>query len=71
MTLSFLPNEADATFTDQAEPDSVDFQILLLGYQQTGVVSGCAVTESSPVAVTVDVASCEVLLAGASISRLR
>ena len=68
MTLAFLPNEADATFNDQAEPDAVDFQILLLGYQQTGVVSGCEVTQSAPVAMTIDVASGDVLLAGASVS---
>ena len=68
MTLSFLPNEAEATFNDQAEPDAVDFQILLLGFQQTGVVSGCEVTESAPVGMTIDVASGEVLLAEALVS---
>lgn len=68
MTLPFLPNEADATFNDQAEPDSVDFEILLLGFQQTGVVSGCEVTESSGSEMEIDVASGEVLLAGSGIS---
>lgn len=68
MTLPFLPNEADATFNDQAEPDAVDFQILLLGFQQTGVVSGCVVTESKPVGMSVDIASGETLLAGVEVS---
>ncbi len=64
MTQDFLPNEADAFHDNQAEPDSVDFEILLLGYEGTGVVSGCAVTESSPAAQTVDVAAGTVLLDG-------
>ncbi len=68
MTLSFLPNEADATYSDQAEPDSVDFETLLLGHAYTGVVSGCAVTESGTPAQTVDVASGNVVIAGKSIA---
>lgn len=62
MVLPFLPNEADATYPDQAEPDSVDIEILLLAYAGTGVISGCAVTESGTPAQTVDVASGEVLI---------
>ena len=68
MVQPFLPNEADAFNADQAEPDSVDFEILLLGYERTGVVSGCAVTESSPAAQTVDVAAGTVLLTGNQIT---
>ncbi len=68
MVQPFLPNEADAFNANQAEPDSVDFEILLLGYQRTGVVSGCAVTESSPAAQTVDVAVGEVVETGEQIS---
>ncbi len=68
VTQKFLPNEADAFHANQAEPDSVDFEILLLGYQRTGVLSGCAVTESSPAAQTVDVALGTVALAGAQIT---
>ena len=64
MTQPFLPNEADAFNANQAEPDTVDFEILLLGHQRTGVISGCAVTESSPAAQTVDVAAGTALLAG-------
>ena len=56
MTSRFWTNEADAFDLNQAEPDSVDMDILLLGFQQTGVVSGCAVSESSPAAQTIDVA---------------
>ncbi len=68
MTLPFLPNEADATFNDQAEPDAVDFEILLLGFRQTGVVSGCDVTQSSGSEMEIDVASGEALLAGVSVT---
>ena len=66
MVLRFLPNEADATFDDQAEPDSVDFEILLLGHQRTGVVSGCEVTESASVGMKVDIAVGVALLEGVS-----
>ena len=68
MVQSFWPNEADAFHDNQAEPDSVDAEILLLGYQRTGVISGCAVTESSPAAQTVDVAVGEVIETGEQIS---
>lgn len=44
MTLAWMPNEADASDNAQAEPDSVDFEILLAAYQRTGVLSGCEVT---------------------------
>ncbi len=68
MVQPFLPNEADAFNANQAEPDSVDFEILLLGYQRTGVDSGCAVTESSPAAQTIDVAVGVVALNGSQIA---
>ncbi len=68
MVQPFLPNEADAFHDNQAEPDSVDIEILLLGYERTGVVSGCAVTESSPAAQTVDVAAGVAILAGSQIT---
>ena len=68
MVQPFLPNEADAFHANQAEPDSVDFEILLLGQQRTGVISGCAVTESSPAAQTIDVALGEVVETGEQIS---
>ena len=68
MVQPFLPNEADAFNVNQAEPDSVDFEILLLGHQRTGVLSGCAVTESSPAAQTIDVAVGEVVETGEQIT---
>lgn len=68
MVQPFLPNTSDAYHANQAEPDTVDFEILLLAYQDTGVVSGCAVTESTPNAHTVDIASGTCLLGGAGIS---
>ena len=56
-TQPFIPNTADAFDDIQASPESEDFEYLLLGHQRTGVISGCAVTESSPTAQTVDVAA--------------
>lgn len=60
-----IPNTPDPAIanTNQAEPDSVDFQIL--GQQTNGVISGCAVTPaagSSPPRVAV--ATGEVLING-------
>lgn len=57
MTLQFMPSDADATFPAQAVPDAVDFDILLLAYQGTGVKSGCDVTESASPGMKVDIAS--------------
>ncbi len=68
MVQRFLPNEADAFHDNQAEPDSVDFEIILAGIGRTGVLSGCAVTESSPAAQTVDVAVGEVVETGEQIT---
>lgn len=64
MTLPFWPNEADAFATPQAEPDASDIQVILRALQLTGVVSGCAVTESGTPAQTVDVAAGVVVAAG-------
>ena len=63
MVQPFLPNTGDAFNPNQAEPDTVDFEALLAAYRGTGVLSGCAVTESGPAAQTVDIASGVVLLA--------
>ena len=41
-----IPNNPDANYPDQAEPDSVDFSILAAGFAGTGVVSGCEITEN-------------------------
>ncbi len=68
-TQPYLPNTADAFADRQAEPEHIDFEILLLGYQRTGVLSGCAISED-PVTpdLTVDVASGVVLLNGSQIT---
>ncbi len=69
MVQPFLPNEADAFNANQAEPDSVDFEILLLGHQRTGVLSGCAVSEDpSTPDMTVDVTVGEVVETGEQIT---
>ena len=69
MVQPFLPNEADAFNANQAEPDSVDFEILLLGHQRTGVISGCVVSEDpSTPDMTVDVTAGEVVETGEQIT---
>jgi hypothetical protein len=55
-----IPNTPDAFNQNQAEPDSLDFQIL--GSADTGVVSGMDVIPGS--SVTVDVLAGEVLIKG-------
>lgn len=55
--MPFIPNEADAAFLDQAEPDAGDFDILANGGGSIGVVSGCAVTAQATPDMTVAVAS--------------
>ncbi len=69
MVQPFLPNTADAFDDRQASPEHIDFEILLLGYQRTGVLSGCVVSED-PVTpdLTVDVALGVVLLDGNQIA---
>jgi hypothetical protein len=55
-----IPNTPDAANQNQAEPDSLDFQIL--GNQKNGIVNGMTVTPGS--GQTVAVASGEVLING-------
>lgn len=57
-----IPNTPDSLNQNQAEPDSLDFQIL--GNQKSGVVSGMLVAPGSA-AQTVTVSSGEVLINGA------
>ena len=59
-----IPNHADANSPFQAEPDSVDFDILAAGYSGSGVISGCAVTAQGSPNMTVAVASGIVSVAG-------
>lgn len=42
-----IPNEAEASFRDQAEPDSVDFRILRDAIAGTGYVSGLDITSDN------------------------
>lgn len=55
--VNFIPNEATATYAVQAEPDSVDFDIMLAGLQASGVITGCAVSPQGTPDMTVAVAS--------------
>ena len=59
-----IPNHADANSAFQAEPDSVDFDILAAGYSGSGVISGCAVTAQGTPNMTVAVAAGVVIVAG-------
>ena len=59
-----IPNTAVAAFADQAEPDSVDLDILVAGYGATGVVTGCAVTAQGTPDMTVAVAAGTIRYAG-------
>src|SRR3990167_3035888 len=63
-----IPNVGDASHVDQAEPDAVDFAILLDGIEGDGVISGCAVTAQATPDMTVAVASGTVRLGGANSS---
>lgn len=45
--MPFIPNYSDATYPDVAEPDSIDFEILIAGIGGDGVLSSCDVTASS------------------------
>jgi hypothetical protein len=42
-----IPNSASATFTAQAEPDAVDFDIISAATNGYGILSGCACTPAS------------------------
>jgi len=63
-----IPNYASAAYADQAEPDKVDFDIVALGFQRTGVLSGCAVSAQGTPDKTVAVAAGTVLVAGATVT---
>jgi len=63
-----IPNHADANSPFQAEPDSVDFDILAAGYSGSGVISGCAVTAQGSPNMTVAVASGIISVAGVRVS---
>lgn len=62
--MPFIPNAPSAGFADQAEPDSIDFEILLAGLKGDGVLSGCAVTAQGTPDGTVAVASGSVRIGG-------
>ena len=63
-----IPNHADAFSAFQAEPDSVDFDILAAGYSGNGFISGCAVTAQSTPDMTVAVAAGIISVAGVRVA---
>lgn len=66
--MAFIPNEADAAFPDQAEPDAVDFSILLAAIRGDCVITGCAVTAQGSPDMTVAVAAGMIRINGASVA---
>jgi hypothetical protein len=61
-----IPNYGDAAYADQAEPDSVDFDILAAGHAIYGVKTGCAVSAQGTPDMTVAVAAGTVYVGGRS-----
>jgi hypothetical protein len=61
-----IPNEASASYTDQAELDSMDLQILANAVYGTGVYSGCLVTAQGTPDGTVAVSSGSYRIAGST-----
>jgi TolB-like protein len=66
--MPFIPNQPTAGFQDQAEPDSVDFEVLLAGIVGDGVLSGCAITAQGTPDGTVAVASGSIRVGGTIVS---
>lgn len=58
----FIPNFPDVAYADQAEPDSIDFEILLGAFNGTGVASGCEVTATPTGNLVVAVAAGDVII---------
>ena len=57
--MSFIiPNQTGSTLENarQAQPDQKDFEIMAMGLEGTGVISGCAVTQQTVADMTVKVA---------------
>jgi hypothetical protein len=65
--MPFIPNYDSAAFPTQAEPDAVDFDIILAGIQARGVLSGCAVTAQATPNMTVAVASGSITYDGSTV----
>ncbi len=64
-----IPNAGTApSNVDQAEPDATDIDILVAGWTNTGVRSGCAVTAQGTPDVTVAVAAGVVVVAGVAVA---
>jgi hypothetical protein len=63
-----IPNASVAAFADQAEPDSVDMDILAAGHVGNGVTSGCAVAAQGSPNMTVAVAVGTALVSGVAVA---
>lgn len=62
-----IPNEATASFAAQAEPDKVDFDILVAANSGTHVYSGCAVSARAIASMAIDVAAGVITNAGTDV----
>jgi hypothetical protein len=65
-----IPNQADAAFTAQAEPDSKDIEILAAGAAGHGVIQGCAVSAQGSPDMTVAVAAGTVQVNGRRVRKV-
>lgn len=65
--MPFIPNYAAASHVFQAAPDSVDFDAIVAAFAKTGVLTGCAVTQTGAGAMSVDVAVGTVSVNGVSV----
>jgi hypothetical protein len=63
-----VPNEASASYTDQAELDAIDLYILAAGFAGNGVISGCAVTAQGSPDGTVAVSSGSIRISGSTVA---
>jgi hypothetical protein len=63
-----VPNEAAASYTDQAELDAMDLSIIAAGFNGVGVISGCAVTAQGSPDGTVAVSSGSIRIAGSTVT---
>lgn len=62
--MTFIPNEATATYPAQSGPDSVDFDLLLNAIRRIGLTTGCQVTAQLTPDMTLGVAIGQIEQAG-------
>jgi len=63
-----IPNANDVSYPRQAVAMESDYAALVAGIGGEGVTSGCAVTASSPLSFTLQIAACAVVINGVAVS---